>query len=118
MTLSDLCTHTTTTESTLLPPDHKLGSRLVCPEYSKSVQEVKSYPLPPKERIFALCWNIDGGHTLRATLCPSPEPFRYQLHFSSNEKTQLHTHDYIELAYVVEGEFRQIVLHLEHIQSI
>lgn len=137
LTLYELCTHITTAESTLLKPDHKLGARLVCPEYSKSVQEIKTYPLPPRERIFALCWNInparpvhipfkspdscgsrevpsssfgETGPNLYATLCPSPEPFCYRLHFCSGRRTQLHTHDYIELAYVVEGEFRQRIL--------
>ncbi len=119
MTLSDLCNHITTTEKLMLPPEHRLGSRLVCPEYSKSAHEVKTYPLPPSERIFALCWNIGSANAaepeqtssaLRTTLCPAPEHFCYQLHFASGEKTQLHTHDYIELAYVVEGEFRQRIL--------
>lgn len=119
MTLSNLCSHITTTESRLLPQEHKLGPRLVCPEYAKLSQEVKTYPLPPSERIFALCWNIGAANSseperplpvLRATLCPAPERFCYQLPFTSGTKTQLHTHDYIELAYVVEGEFRQRIL--------
>lgn len=116
LTLSEYCSHITEDEPRLLPPDHKLGARLVCPEYSKSDQEVKTYPLPPNERIFALCWAIRAdadsaaSPVLRATLAPAPEPFCYLLPFPSGEKTQLHTHDYIELAYVVEGEFRQRIL--------
>ena len=110
MTLSELCRRITTDDCNLLPPDHKLGSRLVCPEYSRSVQEVKTYPLLSQERIFALCWSIDSSKVLHASMCPSPAPFCYQLSFSSGEKTQLHTHDYIELAYVAEGEFRQRIL--------
>ncbi len=108
MTLSELCSCITAPQHLLLPPDHKLGPRLVCREYSRSDQEIKTYPLPPDERIFALCWNI--GASLCATLCPAPEHFCYRLPFTSGEKTQLHTHDYIELAYVVEGEFRQRIL--------
>lgn len=110
LTLSELCRQTTASDRGLLPQDHKLGPRLVCPEYSKSVQEVKTYPLLHQDRIFALCWNIDSAQNLYATMSPSPSPFCYQLHFSSGEKTQLHTHDYIELAYVIEGEFRQRIL--------
>lgn len=147
-TLSQLCIYITTAETTPLSAGHKLGSRLVCPEYSKSSHEVKTYPLPPKERIFALCWTLDPDAAwepgsarslctdvkphnsskalidqesglsqtartspiLHATLCPAPEPFCYRLPFQTGEKTQLHTHDYIELAYVVEGEFRQRIL--------
>lgn len=146
--LSHLCIYITTAETAPLPTGHKLGSRLVCPEYSKSSHEVKTYPLPPKERIFALCWTLgldidqdlssarnlctnvkphicpcpltgqESGFSqptytspiLHATLCPAPEPFCYRLPFQTGEKTQLHTHDYIELAYVVEGEFRQRIL--------
>lgn len=146
--LSRLCIYITTAETDPLPTAHKLGSRLVCPEYSKSSHEIKTYPLPPKERIFALCWTLgldicpdlisartprtdtkppissnsptdqESGFSqtahaspvLHATLCPAPKPFCYRLPFQTGEKTQLHTHDYIELAYVVEGEFRQRIL--------
>lgn len=110
LTLSQLCRQITNSNCKQLSKGHKLGQRLICPEYSKSVQEVKTYPLLRQDRIFALCWNTEPGQNLRATMYPAPEPFCYQHHFSSGEKTQLHTHDYIELAYVVEGEFRQKIL--------
>lgn len=110
MNLYHLCKTITLSPFRELPPDHKMGSRLVCPEYSKSAQEVKTYPLIDHERIFALCWYMDAGETLHATMYPSPEPFAYHLHYHAGLKTQLHTHDYIELAYVVEGEFRQRIL--------
>ena len=64
LTLSEYCSHITGDEPRLLPPDHKLGARLVCPEYSKSDQEVKTYPLPPNER---------RGRRL----CRFPRPARY-----------------------------------------
>lgn len=126
MTLSQLCAHVTAAQTAPLPSGHKLCHRLVCPEYSKASPEVKTYPLPPSERIFALCWNICAVRTdgrsldthgqppaplsLHTTLCPSPTPFCCRLDFTSGQKTQLHTHDYIELSYVVEGEFRQRIL--------
>lgn len=110
MNVADLCRQITAKESRVLPPDHKMNARLVCPEYSKSAQEVKTYPLLDEERIFALCWNIGDAHTLHATLCPAPEHFCCRYSFTQGEKTQLHTHDYIELAYVAEGEFRQRIL--------
>lgn len=110
MNVADLCRQITTGNCRLLPPDHKMNARLVCPEYSKSAQEVKTYPLLDEERIFALCWNIDSTQTLCATLCPAPEHFCCRHPFTAGEKTQLHTHDYIELAYVAEGEFRQRIL--------
>ncbi|MBQ8279880.1 MAG: helix-turn-helix domain-containing protein [Roseburia sp.] len=110
MNLLTLCKKITGSTYRLLPEDHKLGTRLVCPEYSKSAQEVKTYPFLSQDRLFALCWNIDTSSVLNATLCPSPEPFYYQHRFLSGEKTQLHTHEYIELAYVVRGEFKQKIL--------
>ena len=110
MNLQALCKKVTGPDYRLLPEEHKLGTRLICPEYSKSVQEVKTHPLLSQDRIFALCWNFSKNSILNATLCPAPEPFYYQHHFAVGEKTQLHTHEYIELAYVVKGEFRQKIL--------
>ncbi len=110
MTLLDFCQQLTDAESNILPPGHRLGTRLVCPEYSKSVEEVKTYPLLDEERVFALCWNIHSNGELHASLCPSPQTFCYCYSFVPGEKTQLHTHAYIELAYIVEGEFRQKIL--------
>lgn len=110
MKLSELCRTLTTSQARELSSDHRMGSRLVCPEYSKSAQEVKTYPLIDRERLFAVCWYIDASETLHAAMYPSPAPFTYHLHYHAGLKTQLHTHDYIELAYVVEGEFRQKIL--------
>lgn len=109
-TLCGLCQYITRLGGKELPPEHKLGNRLVCPEYSRSVQEVKNHPLLNEERIFALCWDMTADSVIHASLCPSPEPFCYQRPFVSGEMTQLHTHAYIELAYVVQGEFRQKIL--------
>lgn len=110
MTLSELCRQITDSQENLLPENHRLGPRLICPEYSKSVQEVKTYPLLQQERLFALCWNMDTQRNLYASMCPSPEAFCYRYRYSAGERTQLHTHDYIELGYVVSGEFRQRIM--------
>ena len=110
MSLLQLCRQITTSDDLLPVSGPDTGSRLVCPEYSKSVQEVKTYPLTGPNQLFALCWNLDGKGSLYATMKPSPTPFSYHFTFSNGDRTQLHTHDYIELAYVVEGEFRQRIL--------
>lgn len=110
MSLLQQCKNITTGDELLRISAHDIGSRLVCPEYSKSVQEVKTYPLMGQDQLFALCWNLDGKSSLYATMKPSPTPFSYHFTFSNGDRTQLHTHDYIELAYVVEGEFRQRIL--------
>ena len=110
MNLSDFCRRITRPDTRLLPENHKLGARLVCPEYSKSVQEVKTYPLLGQDRSFLLCWNFDSPGNLYATMMPSPENFCYHYSYSEGKYTQLHTHDYLELSYVVDGEFHQRIL--------
>lgn len=110
MTLIELCNKITGPKQPLLPDGHALGQRLICPEYSRSAQEVKTYPLISHERIFALCWNLDSQNTLYATLCPAPQNFRYRYSYTPGESTQLHTHDYLELGIVVKGEFCQRIL--------
>lgn len=108
MTLPELCKTTAFQKKYLLPDTHAMNRRLVCPEYSKSAQEVKSYPLIG--HIFALCWYFDGAGALYSTLLPSPEPFCCKFSIGNGQKTQLHTHDYVELAYVVQGNFQQKIL--------
>ena len=110
MSLLKICHQTIYQNAKLLPPDHSLNSRLVCPEYSKSVLDVKTYPFLESDRIFMLCWEFDENNTLFAIMCPSPEAFYSRLPFENGTKTQLHTHDYLELAYIVDGEFRQRIL--------
>lgn len=90
--------------------NEKMGHRLVCPEYSKSVQEIKTYPQSVRERMFALCWDIGQNAVLHAAMYPSLEPSVYRTSFVNGSVTQLHTHDYIELAYVAAGTFRQKIL--------
>lgn len=110
MTLLDLCKSMISSDIEALPLNHKMGTRLVCPEYSKYAQEVKTYPLLSNDRIFALCWHFNGSRILSSTMCPAPKAFCYHFHFDRDMKTQLHTHEYIELAYVVDGEFKQKIL--------
>lgn len=110
MNLLQVCRQITDLEPRRLPEEHELGLRIMCPEYSISVQDVKTYPLPGQDRLFALCWNMGEYQRLFATMKPSEAPFCYSCTFESGDKTQLHTHDYIELAYVVDGAFRQKIL--------
>ncbi len=110
MPLSELCRRITEQNGKPLPKNHPLGSRLVCMEYSKSAKEVKTYPLLSESRFFALCWNFSSKNKLYATMLPSPEPFHYALPFQPESATQLHTHDYLELAYIVKGNFYQNIV--------
>lgn len=116
-TLSGLCRYMTHQGGRELPVDHQTGGRLVCPAYSPSVREVKTHPLLKETQVFALCWDLTPESRIYASMCPSPEPFHYHRVFNSGEMTQLHTHSYIELAYVAEGEFRQRILGKEIVFS-
>lgn len=106
MSLVNLCREITQNKKLILGEKHPMGNRLVCPEYSKSVREVKTFPLVEQQSAFALCWSIEQNH-LYSTMIPAPHRFCCSHTFGEEEKTQLHTHDYLELSYVVEGEFRQ-----------
>ncbi|MDO4321644.1 MAG: AraC family transcriptional regulator [Lachnospiraceae bacterium] len=108
--LLKLCTKMTHHQNRVLSDNHPLCDRLVCAEYSKSAKEVKSYPLIEESRIFVLCWNFSAEHTLHISMCPVPVPFTYAYNTTGVKKTQLHTHDYLELAYIVKGCFRQRIL--------
>ena len=110
MELYDLCMRITKHEPTQLSEDHAVAHRIMHPEYSINSEEVKTFPLSKNDPIFILCWNIQAEQRLYATIKPSETPFSYCSSFLSGDKTQLHTHDYIELAYVVKGEFKQTIL--------
>ena len=103
-----LCRELTDSDLPLLSYEDPLRSRLICPEYDKSAPEVKTFP-PAAAPLFLLCWNISCG-ILNASLFPIKKDFRCCYSFTPGEHTQPHTHDYIELAYVVDGEFRQLIL--------
>lgn len=110
MSLTQLCQTITTSQDFPLIEDYETGKRLVCLEYSKSAQEIKTYPSSTPTSLFALCWNINQRQSLSATMILPSKTSRYHLDFSNGSRTQLHTHDYIELAYVIEGEFHQQIL--------
>ena len=94
----------------ILPEGKQPGNKLVHPENSRTATEVKSYPLLRREYVFAIYWQMSSRGTLNATLIPWPERFRYKIRYGSEMKTQLHVHGYLELAYVAEGEFTQIIM--------
>ncbi len=90
--------------------NHSIAMRIMCPEYSLEVQDVKTFPITTEHPVYILFWNMEREGRLYATIKPSLTPFSFCSVFTDGEKTQLHTHDYIELAYVVKGEFRQRIL--------
>ena len=108
MKLKSYCNDITKHSGETLNDNSNLCYRIMCPEYAIDQVDVKTLPL--KEDIFALCWNFNEGSRLHATIKPYLPPFTYACDFTPGGKTQYHTHDYIELAYIVEGEFKQRIM--------
>lgn len=90
--------------------DMNMGRRVMCPEYSINQIDVKSFPEEERGEAFVLLWHIEKGGHLSATMKPYGQDFVYQCDFTPQVRTQLHTHDYIELAYIVEGRFHQRIM--------
>lgn len=73
----------------------------------------RSFPISENAQLFALLWNVHDQHILSATMLPTNQPFIANNSFRSPSRTQLHSHDYIEMFYIVEGEYRQRILDRE-----
>lgn len=110
MNLANHCNDITKKEANVLKDYDTIGSLIMCPEYSVDSIDVKPFMLSKKDNLFILCWNMEEDGKFYATIKPSKQPFSYCTAFQPESKTQYHTHDYIELAYIVEGEFRQRIL--------
>ena len=83
---------------------------LISLEYSKHVEEKKKYPLDGSQPVFAVCWRVEKDRNVSSTLRPVAMPYAVSKRFPVGCKTQLHTHDYIELGYVMFGTFRQSIM--------
>ena len=105
-----LCEQISCNDPHMLREDNSLGSRIMCPEYSLHLEDKKTYPLPKEEHLFALCWTLSPNRRLYGTIKPAASSFSYSCSFEPGDKTQLHTHEYLELSYIVSGRFRQRIL--------
>lgn len=110
MALKHLCEEISCNDPNMLEEGSHIGSRIMCPEYSIHTEDIKTYPLSGEERVFALCWTIHPNNKLYGTIKPSPVSFSYSCSFEQGCKTQMHTHEYLELAYIVSGTFHQRIL--------
>lgn len=110
MQLREYCTGITKNAGDLKEPDKNFGLRIMCPEYSVNRIDVKSFPKEEKGEVFILLWNIEAGGQLSAVMRPHRQEGTYRCDFTPRTMTQLHTHDYIELAYIIEGKFRQRIM--------
>lgn len=110
MQLLDVCKRLTKQNFIDLTEETSIGHWIMTPEYSIDSVEVKSFSNSEIGDMFMLCWNMEKESKLYATIKPSISPFSYSKEFVSGEKTQIHKHNYIELGYVVEGEFKQNII--------
>ena len=101
MNLKQYIRHLLYDNTTYESPDIYQRFRIVCPEYSQHDIEVKPYPLPESEHMFGLIWDIHEPHTVSATIIPSGTAFTYEKRFEPGMRTQMHSHEYLELFYSI-----------------
>ena len=109
MNLKQYIRHLLYDNTTYESPDIYQRFRIVCPEYSQHDIEVKPYPLPESEHMFGLIWDIHEPHTVSATIIPSSTAFTYEKRFEPGMRTQMHSHEYLELFYIVDGEYLSLI---------
>ncbi|MCR4798332.1 MAG: AraC family transcriptional regulator [Lachnospiraceae bacterium] len=79
-------------------------------EYSRHIEEKKSFPLDRSKPVAAVCWSLSKNRNFSGTILPLAVPYSIQKRYPAEAKTQLHTHDYLELGYVISGSFRQSIM--------
>ena len=89
-------------------PDGVRGSRLMQPLSDRKGFELKTFPKDARD-IFLIGWQLENGNALRAFLLTQETFFGYHYGISELSDTQPHTHDYLELGYVLDGSFRQVI---------
>lgn len=114
MVLKDYVNQLIDSEEVGVPPDNYMDFGILCPEHSARSEQIKPYPLSPGEHLFLLVWNIHDGNKLSATAIPANIPFKYECGFMPGMRTQMHSHEYLEMFYVLEGEYRQRILGKEY----
>lgn len=110
MSLKRLCERISCNDPNMLLEDDPIGPRIMCPEYSLHTEDTKTYPLSITNQLFALCWFMKDNHRLYGTIKPFHFSFSYSCMYEAGDRTQTHTHEYLELAYIVSGDFRQCIL--------
>ncbi len=85
---------------------NEMTNRLMRPEYDSKYTEIKSFPQKDPVELFFIGWEMKDGQLNAFTLSQDhTAAFRYLL--GDARRTQSHTHNYLEIAYVLEGEFCQ-----------
>ncbi len=81
-------------------------NRLMRPEYDEKAIEIKSFPDKHMTEIFFIGWELKEGQ-LNAFALSQEAIAALQYRLDRVTRTQRHTHNYLEIAYVLEGEFCQ-----------
>lgn len=89
-------------------PDSAQGQRLMQPMSDRKGDELKTFPRDAHD-IFLLGWQLENGRALRAFLLTQETFFGYHYDIEALEYTQPHTHDYLELGFVLNGAFSQVI---------
>ena len=114
MNLQNLCSRITKDNEKLIYNAKKNNEdlRIVCPTYSPNFVERKMFPREVKGDVFAVCWTLGKDGTLYGAITPRPpkDNGTHSIKFNNGDVTQLHTHDYIELGYVISGSLKQKIL--------
>lgn len=88
--------------------DSKATQRLMSPEMRDASPELKRFPANTGD-VFVIGWQIRSGKRLKAFMIQNGKITAYKYDVSTCEYTRIHTHDYLELGYIVSGEFSQII---------
>ena len=89
-------------------PQSARGLRLMQPMSDRKGEEQKTFPRDAHD-IFLLGWQLENGRALRAFLLTQETFFGYHYDIEDLEYTQPHTHDYLELGFVLNGSFTQVI---------
>ena len=111
MELQDLCSKITKDNCSLIQnPKNRNDLRMVCKEYSPNFVERKKFPEEINGEVFVVYWSLGKNSTLSGAIIPRISKGNYSIKFNNEDITQLHTHDYIELGYVISGSLKQKIL--------
>ncbi|MDO4535753.1 MAG: AraC family transcriptional regulator [Clostridium perfringens] len=114
MNLQNLCSKITKDSESLIynVKKNNRDSRVVCLAYSPNFVERKKFPKEVRGDVFAVCWTLGKDSTLYGAITPRvpKDKDTHFIKFNNGDVTQLHTHDYIELGYVISGSLKQKIL--------
>ena len=79
-------------------------------EHSRHIEERKTYPLDENHPVFSVFWRFSSQRMFYGLIQPAKKIYSVKKRYPQGAKTQIHTHDYLELSYVISGSFRQAIM--------